>query len=101
MKGNKPTKRCLEALTILKEKGHLSSRAFAEFFWPGHHMHRKISNQGNGACSGKAAWLAGGGYLNKLKKKGLVKTVNTDARLFQISDFGLETLATWGNNEGQ
>lgn len=28
MKGNKPTKRCLEALTILKEKGHLSSRAF-------------------------------------------------------------------------
>ena len=35
-------------------------------------MHTKVSNQGNGATSGKAAWLCAGSYLAKLEKLGLV-----------------------------
>ena len=38
-------------------------------------MHTKTSNQGNGACRGKAGWLCGGSYIGKLKKRGLAKDV--------------------------
>ena len=92
----KVSKRCIEALRIHEAKGPLRPRAFAEFFWPGHHMHRKISNQGHGACSGKAAWLAGGGYLAKLRKRGLVRSYFNDTFSYVLTQEGKKILETQG-----
>lgn len=50
--------RTLEALAILNGttmRSPMSARVFAEAMWPDSVMHRKVSNQGNGATKGKAA----------------------------------------------
>jgi len=63
------------ALLILYKTTYINPmrvREFALKMWPDSKMHRKVSNQGNGATSGKAAWLCAGSYLSKLKIKGLV-----------------------------
>jgi len=70
--------RTIEALQILKDHPEISATSFALFFWPDSNMHKKTSNQGHGACRGKAAWLAAGSFMGKLKKKGLVKDVLFD-----------------------
>lgn len=88
----KPTKRTIDALTILADFGAehaISASWFAQKFWPGHIMHVQVTNQGNGACAGKKAWLQAGSYLRKLENKGLVKTTQ---RGFYISHAGRELL---------
>jgi hypothetical protein len=67
------TDKTKQALTILSQypKG-VSCAFFAEKMWPDSPMHRKVSNQGNGATRGKAAWLCAGSYLAKLRQQGLV-----------------------------
>lgn len=64
--------RTLEALQIIESRGRVTCSEFAVLFWPDHNMHKKVSNQGNGAARGKAAWLCAGSYLAKLIKKGYV-----------------------------
>ena len=71
-------KRALEILNGLKEpwKG-MKAKAFAYSFYKGTKNEWLLtahSNQGNGACAGKKAWLCAGSYLSKLCKKGLVRT---------------------------
>lgn len=66
-----------KALTVLKDTGifnTVSAKEFAEKMWgdTDTRMFKKVSNTGNGACSGKAAWLCAGSYLAKLIKKGWV-----------------------------
>jgi hypothetical protein len=66
----------LEALMYLRNNSinkPITAAYFAQLMWPNSSIHTKISNTGNGACSGKAAWLCGGSYLGKLKKKKLVE----------------------------
>ena len=58
--------------TIFNHPG-ITAKQFALFMWPDSNMHTKTSNQGNGACHGKAAWLCGGSHLGKLRAKGLIK----------------------------
>lgn len=68
----------LKALGILKNTSYLKPIQATEFaiaMWPDSSMHKKTSNQGNGACVGKAAWLCAGSYLGKLYKKGWISTV--------------------------
>src|SRR5687767_10596445 len=63
--------------------------------WPDSIMHRKTSNQGNGACRGKAAWLCGGSYLGKLAKKGLVRWSSTrevNSGAYYLTDEGAKAL---------
>lgn len=93
------TKRQIDALTILKNNPRgLSADIFAEIFWPNSIMHDACSNQGNGACRGKKAWLQAGSFLGKLiKQKGWVKTFTigekSSTRIrYQISHAGLEAL---------
>lgn len=65
----------IKALWILKNTDFskpMRVAKFAELLWPESAMHRRVSNQGNGATTGKAAWLCGGSYLGKLRKKKLV-----------------------------
>lgn len=62
-----------EALKLIKAFPGLNAKRFAMMFWPDSDAHNKVSNQGNGACHGKAAWLMAGSYIGKLRKKGLVR----------------------------
>jgi len=68
----------IKALNILLEHPKINAAAFAKFMWADSNMHKKVSNQGHGATRGKAAWLCGGSYMGKLKKKGLVRDVRYD-----------------------
>lgn len=63
----------IKALKIIKEFPSISNSGFAQKMWPDSNMHTKVSNQGHGACSGKAAWLCGGSFLKKLVKHGYLK----------------------------
>ena len=67
------TETTIKALNIIKELDRVSAAEFARRMWPDSNMHKKVSNQGNGSCRGKAAWLCGGSYLAKLAKKKLIR----------------------------
>ena len=84
-----PTESEAKALEILRDTSYskpMKAAAFAKLMWPDSHMHKKVSNQGNGACVGKAAWLAGGSYLSKLENKSWVrKTFDTGSAAYHIT----------------
>lgn len=61
------------ALLILRDEQPYNAATFAEKMWPTSIMHRMVSNTGNGATRGKAAWLCAGSYLGRLEKMGLVE----------------------------
>lgn len=86
------------ALTILSDtttEKPMSCRKFARLMWPDSHMHLKVSNQGNGATRGKAAWLCAGSYLAKLKRSGFVDNFNTkNGYGYYITENGKQLLAS-------
>ena len=55
-------------------------------------MHTRISNQGNGACHGKAAWLCAGSYIGRLKKMGLVSHSIMSGQEYRITEKGIEAI---------
>ena len=74
----KISKKTHKALTNIKEHSdkHLWMRAneFAQKLW-GEDPTKKdlflaVTNQGNGACSGKKAWRAAGAYMGRLERMG-------------------------------
>jgi len=74
-----------KALEILASKRQVSARDFALRMWTDSNMHKKVSNQGNGATRGKAGWLCGGSYLSKLEILGLAKRSRWDENGNHIS----------------
>jgi len=95
----KITDKTIKALKIIKESKHLTARDFAEQMWPDSLMHTRTSNQGNGACKGKAAWLCGGSYLGKLTIAKLIyRSLECDGYVgeFHLTDKGREAIE---NNE--
>lgn len=62
-----------KALKAIEKHPGIRAAGIAKVLWPDSSMHTKVSSQGNGACRGKVAWLAGGSYVGKLKAKGLVR----------------------------
>ena len=67
-----------KALQILRQCGSegITASGFAVRYFtePKHeYLFTAVSNQGNGACAGKKAWLCAGSYLGRLAKKGLVR----------------------------
>lgn len=93
----KPTKVQIKALTILKDttpvKG-MSPRDFSEKMWKDSHpdLFTKVKNTGNGATSGKAAWLCAGSYLNKLVAKGLVQRNVSNHTEYRITSKGKDVI---------
>lgn len=86
----------LQAMTIINEHPGITASRFAELLWPESYMHKKSSSQGNGACTGKAAWLTAGSYIGKLRKKYLVEYAKDNwgfFRGYQLSTKGKELLA--------
>lgn len=74
------TSKQYKALKIVQEKGRNANNRtvrayeFALAMWGSQlekaHLFTAVSNQGNGACAGKKAWLCGGSYLGRLVKLG-------------------------------
>lgn len=95
-------KRALEILNGIKKPYEgMKPRAFAYKFYEGTKNEWLLtahSQQGNGACAGKKAWLCAGSYLAKLCKKGLVKSIYDKNRgfVYAITAKGEEALK---NNE--
>lgn len=66
------------ALTIVQDycekyRHPIRPREFSKLMWPdseGHHHHTKCGN--HGSTHGGGMWLAGGGYLGKLRHAGLL-----------------------------
>lgn len=86
------TARQFEALKILHKTTYdnpIRAREFAKKFWPDHNMHVKVLNTGNGACSGKAAWLSAGSYLAKLRKLGWVSGLTKYDGGYRITQKGI------------
>lgn len=72
------TYKALKILEVTKNYSVvMSAMTFAIRFWgkdPNkEYLFTAVSNNGNGACSGKKAWLCAGSYLSKLSKKGLIR----------------------------
>lgn len=55
----------------------MTAHDFALAFWGNdadkEYLFTAVSNSGNGACSGKKAWLCAGSYLSALYKRGLTR----------------------------
>ena len=65
-----------KALFILREHPGVTAHGFAALYFtePSREsLFTAVSNQGNGACAGKKAWLCAGSLLGKLAKRGLVR----------------------------
>ncbi len=68
----------VRALTILRDHGPLTPRAFAQKMWPDSPGWQRCYKCGpHGASDGIMMALAGGGYLGKLRQRGLA-TVSWD-----------------------
>lgn len=84
-------KRTIEALKILQGFPQISAGAFALEFWPNSKIHQKVSNTGNGACRGKAAWLCAGSFWGKLEKSGYIKRDLLNRKI-SLTEKGLELI---------
>lgn len=83
------------ALTILYVPygEELTPTQFARKMWPDSKGWNKVSNQGNGATSGKGMWLSAGSYLAKLSDKNLVvQRIIGNTRCWRISIEGKKLL---------
>lgn len=96
MAKEKLTKKQAKALSILRDKGPMSAMAFSQHYYENtenEHLLTAVSNQGNGACAGKKAWLCAGSYLGKLAKKGLVRSIYAGGHFnYEITEWGREVM---------
>ena len=71
-----------KAIRILRDNPYITANRFAMLYFdtPKHeYLFTAVSNQGNGACAGKKAWLCAGSLLGKLKKELYVDSTKYDA----------------------
>lgn len=69
------TEKQARALSVIGDTPGLTAKGFAVRYFTDpsqDYLFTAVSNQGNGACAGKKAWLCAGSLLGKLKKLGLV-----------------------------
>lgn len=68
------SKKQAQALRIIRDKSVVSPRHFARLFWPDSECWSNHTKCGpNGVSRGGGMSLAGGGYLGKLTKAGLIQ----------------------------
>lgn len=71
----------------------LSARFFAQEMWPDSDGWKRVSNQGNGATSGKGMWLRAGVFLRKLGDLGyLYHDISGNTVVWYITGNGIEAL---------
>ena len=59
----------------------LTAHRFGGMMWPDSKAHSRCSKQGGGSCRGKGVWYAGGLFLGKLEKRGLIRRNDHEAWL--------------------
>lgn len=79
------------ALKIVQDNPGVRAAGFASLMWPDSDGHNAHKNGGNGSQKGKGMWLAGGSYLAKLRKKGLVQFGKTVWE-YRITEAGIKEL---------
>ena len=70
-----------KAIRILRDNPYITANRFAMLYFdtPEHeYLFTAVSNQGNGACAGKKAWLCAGSLLGRLKKQLYVDSTKHD-----------------------
>lgn len=86
-----------KALSILREHQGVTAHGFATLYFtdPSQEtLFTAVSNQGNGACAGKKAWLCAGSLLGKLTKKGLVRRdFNSGTGRFYLTSKGEQQIS--------
>ena len=85
-----------KAIQILTEHPYITARQFAEHYFDApdeKYLFTAVSNQGNGACAGKKAWLCAGSLLGKLRKKQLIGIDHYDvSRKYYVTARGRKAL---------
>lgn len=83
------------ALLVVRDAPGIRPEEFARRMWPDNPGWDRFSNIGRGGSrAGVGMALAGGGYLGRLKKAGLVRmAVSGDEFGYQITADGLDLLA--------
>lgn len=76
-----------KALCIIRDNPNISGGLFSNLFWPDSPLHTK----GKYPAAGVGAWLNGGRYLGKLKKRGLIR-VGTRVTCYVIEQAGLSAI---------
>lgn len=80
----------------------ISASRFARAYYdePGQqYLFSAVSNQGNGACSGKKAWLCAGSLLGRLTKAGLIyRDYRNEIPRYTITDKGIQELKNYNEN---
>jgi hypothetical protein len=96
------TEKQSRALAILTEHPYITARMFGEYYFdsPEHgYLHTAVSNQGEGACAGKKAWLCAGSLLGKLRKEGYVNIKPySNPNRFYVTEKGLRALKETNKN---
>lgn len=98
------TKKQAKALRIIGGASWpgISASRFARTYYdePGQqYLFSAVSNQGNGACSGKKAWLCAGSLLGRLAKAGLVyRDYRNETPRYIITDKGKQELQNYNEN---
>ena len=81
-----------KAIRILTEHPYITARQFAEHYFDApekKYLFTAVSNQGNGACAGKKAWLCAGSLLGKLSKQLYVDVTKwNEPRKFFVTAVG-------------
>lgn len=93
--------RTYKALTALVKGSYhqgISAKAVAVSLWgddPAYeYLFLASSNQGNGACCGKKAWLCAGAFMCRLMKQGFVK-YDKNFRGYYLTPAGREVLSEY------
>ncbi len=92
------TKRALDVLVSIPDPlMGCTANTFAAQYYRGtkhEYLLSAVSNQGEGACAGKKAWLCAGSYLSRLAKTGLVmkRFTRSGKSLYAITEKGQRLL---------
>lgn len=99
------SKKQAKALRVLTEHPYITAGDFALRYYDQpeqEYLFTAVSNQGNGACAGKKAWLCAGSFLGKLCKQQLVATTNYDnPRKFYVTAVGRIALQKFNEKQSK
>lgn len=90
------TYKALKCLEQTQPNRPLTANWFAHKLWGDdeskQYLFTAVSNSGNGACSGKKAWLCAGSLLSKLAKQGLTRWQPRPHKGYYITSKGRESI---------
>lgn len=97
--------RTYKALTILQDNPHITAARFAELYFTEEkyqYLFTAVSNQGEGTCAGKKAWLCAGSLLGSLAKRNFVAAVPyINPKRFYLRENGKMAIQNYENKKNR